>query len=109
MGGERLGQRVPVAQEPGLLLLGALALGGGRAGARAVRVERRVAERPADLGQALLERVDLALDLLQPPPELAHLGRRAARAGRRGPAPGGRPGPAAAGGGPAPARVSAAR
>src|SRR3990170_2507358 len=94
MRGERLRDLLPLAQEPGHPLLGPLALGGDRAHPLAVGVERRVAERRADLGQALLERVDLALDLLEPPPQLAHLarGRALARRPRARAGPGARRG-----------------
>src|SRR3972149_6310279 len=79
MGGQRLGDRLPLVQEPGHLLLGAPALDDHPARPLAVRVEGRVAEHGAHLGEAALEGVDLALDLLEPLPELPHLTRRSPR------------------------------
>src|SRR5207245_6991839 len=73
MGGERGGQLLPFAHEPRHLLLGALALGGHRAHALAVGVERRIPEPFADLGQPSLERVDLALHVLETPAQLPHV------------------------------------
>src|SRR5438034_1156700 len=75
MRGERGGQLLPLAHEPRHLLLRTLALGGGFADALAVRVEGRVTEPRAELRESSLERVNLSLDLLQPPPQLAHLAR----------------------------------
>src|SRR6266571_2537899 len=76
MGRERLRQRLPLAQQPCDLLLGRLALGGDHAYPLAIGVERRIAERRADLREPSLERADLALDLLHTPPQLAHLSAR---------------------------------
>src|SRR2546426_2380423 len=87
MRGKRGRQLLPLAHEPHYLLLGVLALRGRRADALAVRVERRIAEPLADLRESRLERVNLALDLFQPPPQLPHLLRhpcRLPRLSRRG-------------------------
>src|SRR3989442_4551445 len=84
---ERGRQLLPLAHEPHHLLLGVLALRGGRADALAVGVERRIAEPLADLRESRLERVNLALDLAEPPPQLPHLLRhpcRLPRLSRRG-------------------------
>src|SRR2546425_12934629 len=76
MRGERGGQLLPLAHEPRHLLLRTLALGSGFADALAVRVEGRVTEPRAELRESSLERVNLSLDLLQPPPQLTHVLRR---------------------------------
>src|SRR2546425_468723 len=58
------------------LLPGVAVLAGGHdvaARALAIGVEARVAQRLPELAQPFLERVDLPLDLLQPPPQLPHL------------------------------------
>src|SRR5207249_315633 len=83
MRGERGRQLFPLAHEPHHLLLGVLALRGRRADLLAVRVERRIAETLADLHEPRLERVDLALDVLETPPQLPHLLRHPPRLPRR--------------------------
>src|SRR5436309_6483829 len=83
MRGERGRQLFPLAHEPHHLLLGVLALLGRRADLLAVRVERRIAETLADLHEPRLERVDLALDVLETPPQLPHLLRHPPRLPRR--------------------------
>jgi len=61
MGRERGGQCLPLAHEPRHLLLGALALVRRGANAFAVRVDGRIAQPRADLGELRLERVNLPL------------------------------------------------
>jgi len=61
MGCERGGQRFPLAHEPRHLLLGTLALVRCGANALAVRIEGRIAQPRADLGELRLERVNLPL------------------------------------------------
>src|SRR3989441_5245191 len=73
MRGQLRGEGLPLAHEPRHLLLGALPLEGDGAHALAIGVEARVAQRLPELAQPFLERVDLPLDLLQPPPQLPHL------------------------------------
>src|SRR6266850_3664700 len=80
---ERGRQLLPLAHEPHHLLLGVLALGRRRAHALAVRVERRIAEPLADLHEPRLERVNLPLDVLEPPPQLPHVLRPPPRLPRR--------------------------
>ena len=60
---ERRRELLPLSHEPHHLLLGPLALGGRLAHVLAVRVEGRVAQPLAELGQTGLKRVNLPLDL----------------------------------------------
>src|SRR3989304_1767462 len=82
MGRERGRELLPLVQEPPDLLLGGLPLGGHRAHALTVRIERGLARGPPDLGEPRLERVDLLLPPLEPFPQFPQLGRRAPRATR---------------------------
>src|SRR5262249_52282595 len=72
MGCELGRERLPLPHQPGHLLFGLLALACDGTGALTVRVQRRISQRAAETGQALLQRMDLALDLIEPPPELAN-------------------------------------
>src|SRR5262245_13039104 len=68
---ERRRELLPLSHQPHHLLLRPLALGGRLAHALAVRVEGRVAQPLAELGQPGLERVNLALDFPEPLSQLA--------------------------------------
>src|SRR5258705_12912730 len=70
---ERRRELLPLAHEPHHLLLGTLALGGRFAHALAVRVEPRGAQPLAELGEPSLQRMNLPLDLPEPPSQLAHV------------------------------------
>src|SRR5947209_20577336 len=73
MGGELGGERLPLPHQPRNLLFGLLALAGDGASALAIRVQRRVSQRLAEAGQALFQRVDLTLDVVEAPTEVEHL------------------------------------
>src|SRR3989442_1322346 len=76
MRGQLGGETLPLAHQPADLLLGRLALTRDLAPAVAGGVQPGVGQQVADLGDALPERVDLPLELLHAPLQLAHLGRR---------------------------------
>src|SRR5262249_28095183 len=74
MGGQRLRERLPFMEEPGNVLLRLLTLERDRPCPLPVDVQRGIGEGPAQVLQARLDRVDLGLECIEPPSELAHRG-----------------------------------
>ena len=74
MGGQRLGERLPLVEEPRHLLFRLLPLERDGPDALAVGVERRIGQRPPQILEPGLDRVNLGLEGVETPPALAHGG-----------------------------------
>src|SRR5262245_41441343 len=71
MSGQGLGERLPLVQEPRDLLFRLLALERDGAGALAVGVEGGIGQRPTEILEPRLHRVNFGFEGVEPPPALA--------------------------------------